>query len=123
MCRYKGTQNLHVIDAKTIMSTVGMIPFPLTEEEQCDHRISDKYADCFYVAEKPFLDSGIPQNPVNELSEENIGSGGDYVNERDDDNDGGDDESFSDSSGSDYEDEADHEATAAGNGAPSNNLF
>lgn len=125
MCRYKGTQNLHVIDVKTILSTVGMIPFPLTAEEQHDRRIAAKYANCYYVAEKPFLsDSAIAQTHVgglhesrNEGTQRSAESNGDYVNESsgESDDSGHDDDGYSDNSDSSDEN---NEAMAGNDSRP-----
>ena len=54
VCKYLGKNHLFVIEATTIESVVGMIPFPLSprELEAEDLDTSRKFADCFYVAEK-----------------------------------------------------------------------
>jgi hypothetical protein len=51
--RYRSTE---VIDAKSICSVVALIPFILSKEEKQNPTICAQSAQCFFVAEKPFLD-------------------------------------------------------------------
>ena len=54
--RYRGSEGLHVIEAKTITSVVAFIPFVLSEDEKKNPGICAQYSQCFFVGEKPFLD-------------------------------------------------------------------
>lgn len=54
--RYRGSEGLHVIEAKTITSVVAVILFVLSEDEKQDPGICAQYSQCFFVGEKPFLD-------------------------------------------------------------------
>lgn len=56
VCRHENEHGLRVIDVKNILSLIAMVPFPLTPGEEADPVIKDKYADSFYMIEKPFLD-------------------------------------------------------------------
>lgn len=51
VCTYLGSHNLHVIEATSIDSVVGMIPFPRT----CEESRQQRHFNCFYVAEKMSL--------------------------------------------------------------------
>ena len=56
VCQHGNEHGLQVIDVKKILSLIAMVPFPLTPGEEADPVIKAKYADSFYMVEKPFLD-------------------------------------------------------------------
>jgi hypothetical protein len=54
--RYQGKQALTIVDARCIKSLIAMVPFVLSAEEAQDNSMRLKYSNCFFVAEKPFID-------------------------------------------------------------------
>jgi U3 small nucleolar RNA-associated protein 14 len=80
VCQRAHAQDYRLINVKTIQSIVAMIPFPLSDVENNTPAIKSKYANSFYVAEKPFL-------PISHLSKPDLqNSAG-----QESDDDGGDD--------------------------------
>jgi hypothetical protein len=54
--RYKGSEDLRIIEAKSITSVVALIPFLLSDDEKKNPNICAQYLCSFFVGEKPFLD-------------------------------------------------------------------
>ena len=54
--RYKGSDDLRIIEAKSITSVVALIPFMLSDDEKKNPNICAQYSQSFFVGEKPFLD-------------------------------------------------------------------
>ncbi|KAF8625282.1 hypothetical protein AX15_005465 [Amanita polypyramis BW_CC] len=54
--RYKGSEDLRIIEAKSITSVVALFPFILSDDEKKDANIRAQYSQSFFVGEKPFLD-------------------------------------------------------------------
>jgi hypothetical protein len=55
VAHYHGKHALRVIDARCIRSLIAMLPFVLSAAEAQDNSIKSKYSQCFFVAEKPFI--------------------------------------------------------------------
>ena len=53
---YKGSEDLRVIEAKSIASVVALFPFVLSDHEKQNPDICAQYSQSFFVGEKPFLD-------------------------------------------------------------------
>jgi hypothetical protein len=53
---YKGSEELRVIEAKSIATVVALFPFILSDDEKRDANICAQYSQSFFVGEKPFLD-------------------------------------------------------------------
>ncbi|KAI0707469.1 hypothetical protein C8T65DRAFT_576764 [Cerioporus squamosus] len=66
VCEYRGDNARVVVDAKEIASAIGMVPVPLTDEEEREPGARQRYARRFFVVEKPGLDvanmGGSPQD-------------------------------------------------------------
>lgn len=56
VCRHIGNRNLRVINVESIKTVVGMVPFPLTTQEEQDPQMRSHYQDCYFVAEKMVLE-------------------------------------------------------------------
>jgi hypothetical protein len=56
VAQYLGKRALGIVTIKSIHSVVGMIPFILSDTENANAEIHAKFATCYFVSEKPFLD-------------------------------------------------------------------
>ncbi|TFK80944.1 hypothetical protein K466DRAFT_503001 [Polyporus arcularius HHB13444] len=76
VCEYRGNGARFVVDAKEIMSVVGMVPAPMTEEEEQEPGAQARYAHRFFVVEKPGLDvvlmGGTPQDREDDEDDDDI---------------------------------------------------
>jgi hypothetical protein len=56
VARYDGRDSLKIISIYSICSVVAMVPFIMSAHEAEDVDFQTRFSQCFFVAEKPFLD-------------------------------------------------------------------
>ncbi|OJT12468.1 hypothetical protein TRAPUB_10983 [Trametes pubescens] len=55
-CLHRGDLSRKIVDAKEIVSAVGMVPLPTTAEERARDPTGALYAERYFVVEKPGLE-------------------------------------------------------------------
>jgi len=78
VAKYNGSDALKIISVYSIQSVVAMVPFPLSVHEAEDVGFQNRFSQCFFVAEKPFLDfvgsTGNLQTGTNDVQETEFNS-------------------------------------------------
>lgn len=68
-CTYFGQENLIVVEAKSIISVVGMIPFPLLGEGGISAETCTRTQGKFFLYEKITLDTGSSSEDEEDISQ------------------------------------------------------